>query len=145
MAAAMMHDIVEDTPVTIDEIRANFGSRVADLVGAETENKRTTASPSETWRLRKEESLEVLRQTKDPGVKMMWLGDKLSNMRSFYRLYLEEGDGLWEHFNMKNVDQQKWYYQTIREYLSELKETPAWKELDTLIRFVFHESEETLS
>ena len=76
---------------------------------------------------------------------MMWLGDKLSNMRSFYRLYLEEGDGLWEHFNMKNVDQQKWYYQTIREYLSELKETPAWKELDTLIRFVFHESEETLS
>lgn len=36
----MLHDTVEDTPVTIEEIEASFGSRVAELVAAETEDKR---------------------------------------------------------------------------------------------------------
>lgn len=33
IAAAVLHDVVEDTAVTLDEIRAEFGDRVADLVG----------------------------------------------------------------------------------------------------------------
>ena len=33
VAAALLHDVVEDTPVTIDEIKTKFGSKVAELVG----------------------------------------------------------------------------------------------------------------
>ena len=33
VAAALLHDVVEDTPVTIDEIKIKFGSKVAELVG----------------------------------------------------------------------------------------------------------------
>ena len=42
LAAAALHDTVEDTPVTLAEIRAQFGDRIAELV----------ASESDVWMLR---------------------------------------------------------------------------------------------
>jgi len=33
VAAALLHDVVEDTPVTIEQVEAKFGSKVAELVG----------------------------------------------------------------------------------------------------------------
>ena len=95
IAAAMLHDVVEDTPVTIEELEERFGERIAELVSFETEDKYPDRPKSESWRQRKEESLAKLAQTDDLDVKRLWLGDKLSNMRSFYRLHLREGDALW--------------------------------------------------
>ncbi len=40
LAAAVLHDTVEDTSVTAQDILDNFGERVAELVAHETENKR---------------------------------------------------------------------------------------------------------
>ena len=96
LAAAVLHDTVEDTPTSIYEIEERFGPRVADLVASETENKRKEQKASSTWRIRKEESLAELRDSKDPAVKILWLGDKLSNMRAFYRAWKKNGDALWE-------------------------------------------------
>ena len=85
IAAALLHDVVEDTHVTIDEIEEKFGKRVKELVLSETEDKRPNMPSSLSWRIRKEESLEVLKTTTDIGVLMIWLGDKLANIRSIYR------------------------------------------------------------
>ncbi len=63
IAAAILHDVVEDAGIAMEEIEANFGERVRELVEAETENKREDLPPSETWRIRKEESLDVLKNT----------------------------------------------------------------------------------
>ena len=82
IAAAALHDVVEDAGITIEEIEEKFGKRVRELVSSETEDKRADLPPSDTWRIRKEESLSVLRNTNDVGVLMVWLGDKLANMRS---------------------------------------------------------------
>ena len=49
LAAAVLHDTVEDTPVTREDIERSFGKRVADLVAAESENKRPELAASDTW------------------------------------------------------------------------------------------------
>ena len=137
LAAAVLHDTVEDTDATLDEIREKFGKRIALLVMTETEEKRPDRPPAETWELRKEETLIILESTKDIGVKMMWLGDKLSNMRSFARAYRKEGDALWQQFNQKDPAKQAWYYKTIASCLSDLRDTAAFREYVSLVYYVF--------
>lgn len=137
IAAGLLHDTVEDTDTTIDEIRENFGSRVYALVASETEDKHETKPASETWEERKLDSLLVLRYTKDIEVKKMWLADKLSNIRSFYRIHLEIGDDLWQSLNQKDKSKQAWYYRTIAEYLKDLEGTAAYKEFVLLIDNIF--------
>lgn len=137
ICAAVLHDVVEDTHVTIEEIEEKFGSRVRMLVEAETENKREDLPPESTWRIRKEESLNELASCNDTAVLMLWLGDKLSNMRSFYRISKTEGDSMWQSFNQKDKNQHKWYYTTIAELTSPLREFSAWQEYNELVKIVF--------
>ncbi|MBP5467061.1 MAG: bifunctional (p)ppGpp synthetase/guanosine-3',5'-bis(diphosphate) 3'-pyrophosphohydrolase, partial [Clostridia bacterium] len=117
VCAAILHDVAEDTGRSIDEIERLFGKRVAELVGAETEDKRTNLPPEATWRVRKEETLAHLRQTEDRAVKILWLADKLSNMRSVYNAYLRHGDGIWREFHEKDKEKQRWYYASVADAL----------------------------
>ena len=141
IAAAALHDVVEDANITIEEIEARFGKRVRELVESETEDKRADLPPAETWRIRKEESLAVLKNTDDIGVLMVWLGDKLANMRSIYRDFKVEGSAMWQRFNQKDVSQQAWYYQTIANLTERLSYTSAWLEYKTLTELVFEKGE----
>ena len=137
IAAAVLHDVVEDAGITMDEIEARFGTRVRELVQSETEDKRDNLPPAETWRIRKAESLEVLKNTEDIGVLMVWLGDKLANMRSLYRDWKVEGDAMWQRFNQKDVTEQAWYYRSIALLTQRLSHTSAWLEYKTLTELVF--------
>lgn len=141
IAAAALHDVVEDAGVTIEEIEEKFGKRVRELVESETEDKRADRPPTETWRIRKEESLEVLKNTDDIAVLMVWIGDKLANMRAIYRDFKVEGDKLWDKFNQKDISQQAWYYCTIAELTKRLSDTSAWIEYKTLTELVFGKGE----
>ena len=138
LAAALLHDTVEDTSVTIDDISREFGPRVTALVAAETEDKRPGQPPAQTWRVRKEESLAELAAADDDGVAMVWLGDKLSNMRSFVILHRREGDELWRNFNQPDESQQRWYYTSVADLIEPaLGTTDAWREYATLLAEVF--------
>ena len=137
IAAAVLHDVVEDTDVTIEEVEGKFGARIKELVAAETEDKRADLPPADTWRIRKEESLAELKATEDIGVLMVWLGDKLANMRSIYREWKEEGDAMWQRFNQKDVTEQAWYYRSIVKLTERLSNTSAWLEYKTLTELVF--------
>ena len=137
IAAAALHDVVEDAGITIEEIEKKFGARVRELVASETEDKRADLPPTDTWRIRKEESLAVLKNTNDIGVLMVWLGDKLANMRSIYRDWKVEGDAMWQRFNQKNVSEQAWYYRSIVKLTERLSGTSAWFEYKTLTELVF--------
>ena len=137
IAAAVLHDVVEDAGVTMQQIEEKFGKRVKELVSSETEDKRADLPPTETWRIRKEESLAVLKNTNDIGVLMVWLGDKLANMRSIYRDFKIEGVAMWQRFNQKSIDEQAWYYRSIVELTSRLSHTSAWIEYKTLTELVF--------
>ena len=140
ISAAVLHDVVEDTGITIEEIEENFGTRIRRLVESETEDKRADLPPEDTWRIRKEESLNELKNNKDVAVQMLWLGDKLANMRSFYRMKRKEGEGMWQAFNQKDPEQQFWYYSTIAEYTASLKNFSAWQEYNELVKIIFGRS-----
>jgi myo-inositol-1(or 4)-monophosphatase len=137
ISAAVLHDVVEDAGVSIDEIEARFGKRVKELVASETEDKRADLPPTETWRIRKEESLAVLKNTDDLDVLMLWIGDKLANMRAIYRDWKVEGDSMWQRFNQKDTKEQAWYYQSIVKLTERLSHTSAWLEYKTLTEIVF--------
>ena len=141
IAAAALHDVVEDADITIEEIEEKFGKRVRELVGSETEDKRADLPPAQTWRIRKEESLEVLKNTDDIGVLMVWLGDKLANMRSIYRDFKVEGEKMWQRFNQKDVNEQAWYYRSIVKLTERLSEQSAWIEYKALTELVFGKGE----
>ena len=137
IAAAVLHDVVEDAGITIEEVEEKFGKRVRELVESETEDKREDRPPAETWRIRKEESLEVLKNAGNQDVLMVWLGDKLANMRAIYRDFKAEGTAMWQRFNQKDASQQAWYYQSIADLTEELSHTSAWQEYKTLTDLVF--------
>lgn len=137
MAAALLHDTIEDAGVSAEMLRKNFGDDITGLVLSETENKHNEIPRSESWMIRKTESLELLKNSEDIRVKILWLGDKLSNMRAFYRTFLKEGTSLWNIYNQKDPAKQAWYYRTIAEYTNELSGTVAWKEYVDLIEKVF--------
>jgi len=139
IAAALLHDVVEDAGITLKEIENKFGQRVAELVASETENKRKNLPAESTWKIRKEEALQILKDTNDIDIKILYLGDKLSNIRSIYSLWQKEGQELWQRFNQKDIAQQAWYYYTIANYTKELAYTLAWKEYDGLIHTIFAE------
>jgi len=133
---------VEDTPVTLEELREVFGARVAALVADESENKREGTPKTETWRIRKQETHVHLEQACKEA-RMIALGDKLSNLRDMARDYAVLGDALWARFNApedgRGIAGKKaniaWYNRGIcRELEKDFSETAAWKEMDRLIR-----------
>ena len=137
IAAALLHDVVEDTGVKLDDIRTIFGARVAELVNAESEDKRADKPPESTWRTRKEEAISLLNECNDRDVKIICLCDKLSNVRSMTRDYASMGDALWLRFHQTDPKQHGWYYRAMADGTRELSSYPAWQEYDRLIRDLF--------
>ena len=137
MAAALLHDTVEDAGVTKEQLEKTFGARVAELVLAETEDKHRELSAAASWQTRKEESIKDLRATTDKGVKVMWLSDKLSNLRSLYDDWRKKGERVWEVFNQKDPAKHAWLYKSILECLGEFKDTPEYKEYNFICQEVF--------
>lgn len=134
--AALLHDTVEDTDVRINDIARIFGAYVADLVSDDSENKRHNMKPSETWRVRKEEAIRKIAGAGQEA-KMISLADKLSNLRSVKRALDENGEVVWSWFNNSNINDQAWYYRSMRDQYVGLKTTDAWKEYSALIDEIF--------
>lgn len=139
IAAGILHDVVEDAGISINEIEEKFGKRVMQLVASETENKREDLPPEQTWRIRKEETLAVLKSTDDIEIMMLWIGDKLSNIRAIYRAFSAEGVAVWNNFNQRDAAAQEWYYRSIAKYTARLSNTGAWQEYTALLDKIFGE------
>lgn len=136
LAAAALHDVVEDTEVTIEDIRAEFGDRVAELVEAESDKFVEGVSESDSWRSRKQAAIDRLAAAPEE-VKMVAMGDKLSNMRAIARDYAVQGDRLWELFHVKDRASHEWHYRGLADSLRSLAGTPAYDEFERLIDQVF--------
>ena len=115
ITAGILHDIVEDTDGTLEEIEKRFGQRVAFLVSSETEEEYPGEDREDSWKRRKESSLETLKTSSDIGVKMLWLADKLANIRSLAGEYSAKGEAIWQILHQHDPQMQKWYYQSVAE------------------------------
>ncbi|MCR5672097.1 MAG: HD domain-containing protein [Lachnospiraceae bacterium] len=138
ITAGILHDIVEESDGTLGEIEKRFGKRVADLVDSDSEKKLLGQKRYATWKQRKEESLLSLKNSTDIGVKMLWLADKLANIRSLAGLYSELGEDMWQNFNQSNTEEQCRYYKTVAELVElSLNKTGAFKEFIKHINFIW--------
>ena len=133
LAAALLHDTIEDTDVTFEQIRDRFGERVATLVQCET----APMSKGLTWREKKEAQVAKLVSASYDS-KVVAIGDKLSNMRGITLDYRKIGDQVWSLFHAPNGKPDvEWYYRSLAKALSELSETLAYKEFVALMDEVF--------
>ena len=132
LAAAALHDVVEDTDVTPEEIRAEFGERIANLVVAESDVFPEGVSEEESWRFRKQAAIDRLAAAPHDA-KIVALGDKLSNMRAIARDYATKGDELWKLFHAPDPSDHEWHYRGVANSLRELRDTFAFKEFESLI------------
>ena len=131
LAAAALHDTVEDTDVTIDDIRKEFGERIASLVMIES-----VSDDEGTWHERKQKAIDVIANA-PLDAKIVALGDKLSNMRAIARDYAVQGDTLWNLFHTNDPKDHEWHYRGLADALRELSYTSAFKEFEWLIKQVF--------
>ena len=136
LAAAALHDTVEDTDVTIEQIRAEFGERVASFVAVESDEPHQSRDSVENWRTRKQAAIDRLARASHDA-KIVALGDKLSNMRAIARDYAQQGDELWNLFHAKETKDHEWHYRGLADALIELRDTFAYKEFEQLINQVF--------
>ena len=136
LAAAVLHDTVEDTAVTFREIEREFGKRVASLVEAESDVEFPGKSREESWRLRKEEAIDRL-STAANDVKIVALADKLSNIRAIYRDYQAIGDKVWDLFCVNDKASHEWHFRGLARALSSLTGTFAYREFEETIEKVF--------
>ena len=136
LAAAALHDVVEDTNYTVVDIKKEFGDRVANLVAAESDLVVEGKSESESWKERKQYAIDRLKNLSHDA-KIVAIGDKLSNARAMLFDYKEMGEKLWDKFHVNDPKLHKWHYEGLRDALSDLKGTVAFDEFSDIVDKLF--------
>jgi len=111
VVAGILHDTTEDTPVTLGDIRKEFGDKVAVLVEAASEPDK-----SDTWEHRKSHTIEYLK-TAPMDVLTLSCADKLDNVKSIIEDVEKDGEFVWDRFN-RPKDDQEWYYRSLAGVLN---------------------------
>ena len=107
LCAAVLHDVVEDTPCTIGGVRAAFGDRVAELVGWVTKPEATAGADK---RAVKEAYLKGLADAPDDAI-LVKLADRASNVQTLR--------------NLRPQKQREYYAQTVA-YVMPLAASRGW-------------------
>jgi len=94
LAAALLHDVVEDSETTLEELRAEFGDEVAGLVGALTDDESI-----DSYRERKAEHRERVAAA-DGEAMAIYGADKLTNTSTLRATYAEEGEEVRREFKV---------------------------------------------
>lgn len=110
LAAALLHDVVEDTEHSLEMLAADFPSKVVQLVAAMTERKHDHDGRKRSWQERKEEHLRHI--AAEPWeARAIVLADKLHNLGSMLE-DLEHGVDLWSRFNAP-PERILWYHREM--------------------------------
>jgi guanosine-3',5'-bis(diphosphate) 3'-pyrophosphohydrolase len=94
LAAALLHDVVEDSETTLDELREKFGEEVAGMVGALTDDEAL-----DSYRERKAEHRERVAAA-DAEAMAIYGSDKLTNVTTLRAAYEDEGDAVRDEFKV---------------------------------------------
>lgn len=129
--AGLLHDIAEDcggTPM-LDEVRARFGNRVANVVDRCTD---TFENPKPEWEKRKREYLDHLRSA-DYDTRLVSTADKLHNARAILADYLRDGIRVFDRFAGKR-EGTLWYYRAVAAELGRAERNPLTGLLERTVR-----------
>ena len=117
--AALLHDAGEDHGgrARIDDIRAQFGDTVADVVEACSDDLPADGAAKRAWRVRKDEYIQRLKHEPEEMV-LVSAADKLHNARAILSDYRDIGEELWSRFNAGR-DGTLWYYNELCNVIEE--------------------------
>ena len=113
--AGILHDVVEDTDVSLEDIEKQFGKEVADIVRECTEDKNLS------WEERKQHTIDNIPKFSDEACLVICVG-QLDNLKETWEAMrlVDDTDSVWHIFN-RGRDQQRWYYTEVLRALSERK------------------------
>lgn len=107
--AALGHDLVEDTTMTIDKIAEKFGDHVAFIIWGVTKDESI-----DSWRERNEAYLDRLEHEAEDGSVMVALADKIYNITDMIENHFAYGPAMWNRFKAQAGD-QLWWYESVLE------------------------------
>lgn len=126
IAAGLVHDVVEDTDISLKKIREELGNEVAEIVMKVSEKKKDVP-----WEDRKKTYIEVIRKNSEE-VKAISLADKIHNITNMTEAYREKGEEFWKNFSRGKAD-QVWFAQELLKMFSEGWTHPMVDEYKTLV------------
>ena len=114
ITAGILHDVVEDTSVTNEQVERIFGKRVATIVlgASEPDHDRNGKDEKTSWSLRKQHTIGFITREATLEQMLVSCADKLDNITAIKQDYVLNGEKLWERFNAPKSDQQ-WYYTAL--------------------------------
>lgn len=131
VAAGILHDTVEDTPVTVEVLVENFGEKIANLVQAASEQDKSLP-----WKERKLHTIQSLLNASIEEIQII-TADKLHNLSSIRQDLEVQGEGVWKRFN-RGKKAQHWYYSSIvKTLLPRKKEFKLIGQLEKEVKMVF--------
>lgn len=147
IVAGLLHDTLEDTELTAEQLKEEFGEDILQLVLGASE---VLEGREETlWEERKKHTIEYLK-TAPIDVKYIVCADKLSNIRSMLADHEKKGEKFWDKFmnSDKKIggseysreykrEKQKWYYENLVKNLQELEGLKMYEELKEAVRELF--------
>ncbi len=135
IAAGLLHDTLEDTGLTKEELRKLFNDRIVRLVlGASERLENLEKTP---WKKRKKHTIESVKDA-EQDIKYLVCADKLANIRSMIRDKKSLGDRLWDKFNA-GYDCQKWYYHNMTASLKALEGKKIYQEFTEAVSYLFED------
>lgn len=136
LAAAALHDVIEDTKYSEEDIRKEFGDRVVKLVSSESDIVIEGKSEADSWQDRKRYAIDRLKKLDRDG-KIVAIGDKLSNARAMLMDYRSLGEELWNKFHVTDPKLHKWHYEGLLDSFSEISDTYAYEEFKNIVEKLF--------
>lgn len=131
IVAGILHDTLEDTPTTYNQLVSHFGEKVAKLVKAASEPQKHLP-----WKERKQATIAQLKDLSLEEIQVI-TADKLHNLKSIRADYEVYGEKVWERFNRGREDQY-WYYSSIvKELKPRQQEFPLIQALEKEVMLVF--------
>lgn len=131
MIAGTLHDTVEDTEVTLEDIKRYFGERIATLVASNTEDK------SKSWEERKQHTIDSIPFATDEEIVLL-LADKYSNLLDLSINVQKDREHAFDKFK-RGIEKQQWYFETIGKEIAKRPIVPIiLDEYIEIIRKVFY-------
>ncbi|MBO7066564.1 MAG: bifunctional (p)ppGpp synthetase/guanosine-3',5'-bis(diphosphate) 3'-pyrophosphohydrolase [Alphaproteobacteria bacterium] len=117
VVAGILHDTLEDTNTTYDELVEKFGKRIADIVKFCSEPDKSLP-----WEDRKLATFKKVRKCKDADCLTVFFADKIHNIQSIHRDLIETNYDIWSRFN-RGQESQMWYYGRICQIAKNISRT----------------------
>ena len=123
LAAALLHDVVEDSELGLDDVRACCGERVAELVGVLTDDESI-----EPYAERKREHRGRVEATGGEAM-AIYAADKLTNVKMLRDAYAEQGEQVGEELTVPLDEKVEVWEQDLEMLSANASESPAVRDL----------------